>query len=280
MKRYVLLAVAVCMAPVIHAQSGVGAPTTVKVTPFVFQVSASRNPAFDRSPYQFPAKHARAGQVNENVGDVRLDAISVNGTTYAQSQLQFFGSAQIVIDDAVDTERGGGNFAAGHGIGANRDSWVGEGVATTTPTAKDIVANHGNFNLTSIVATREGAGTAIFEVTFPAPTDTLFIFERGGSGDLLVSALNRDGRVLGSYKLRDGVNDGSLPADYTRTGITVTTYVQESFQNQGQELVSVGLRFSEPVSRFRFTSFQEPEGEGATRFNGPDLKILGLRPGG
>lgn len=269
---------AVSLAPSAFAQSGVGSPTDVKVTPFVFQAIASRNPSFDRSAYRFPERHARAGQVNENVGDVRLDGVSINGATYTQDRLQLVSSAAIIIDDAVDVQRGGGNFAAGYGIGANRDPWVGEGVATTTPTAKNLVTNHGNFNLTSIVATREGAGTAIFEVGFDTPTDTLLIFERGTSGDVLVSALDKNGRVLGSYKIRDGSNDAGLPGDYARTGITVTTFVQETFVNQGQELGSVGLRFSEPVNRFRFTSLQEPEGPGATRFNGPDLKIFALRP--
>lgn len=260
------------------AQTGVGAPSAVTVTPFTFQAIASRNPDFDRTAYVYPDGNARAGEVNENVGDVRLDGVSINGVTYNQDQLQLITGAEIIIDDAVDVDRGGANFAAGYGIAADLDNWVNEGVGTTTPTTDDVVANHGNFNLSSIVATREGAGTAIFEVTFDTPTDTLLLFERGSSGDVLVSALDENGVVLGSYKVRDGSNDAGLPNDYSRTGIVVTTFVQDGFLNQGQELGAVGLRFSEPVATFRFTSFQEPEGEGATRFNGPDLKILGLLP--
>lgn len=278
MKRLCRILVAtVGLVPPAFAQSGVGAPTDVKITPFVFQAIASRNPAFDRSAYRYPANHPRAGQVNDNAGDVRLDGVSINGITYDKQQIQKVSAASIVIDDAVDVARGGGNLAAGYGVGADRDPWVDEGVATTTPRAKDLVANFGNFNLTSIVATREGAGTTIYEIGFATPTDTLLLFERGSSGDVLVSALNEAGRVLGSYKVRDGENDAGRKGDYTPTGITVTTFVKEGFVNDGQELGSVGLRFSEPVSRFRFTSFQEPEGAGATRFDGPDLKIFALR---
>jgi hypothetical protein len=282
-KRIVLggLAAALLSATA-FAQTGVGYPGDVTVTPFVFQAIASRNADFDRTGYLYPEGNARAGEVNQNVGDVRLDGVSINGVTYTQDQLQLVTGASVLVDDAVDVQRGGHNLAAGYGIGADLDTWVNEGVGTTTPTNDDLVSNHGNFNLSSIVATREGAGTTVFDLTFAQPTDTLLIFERGGagSGDVLVSALDADGNVVGSYKVRDGANDAGLPTDYTRTGITVTTYVQERFLNQGQELGSVGLRFSEPVTTFRFTSFQEPEGEGATRFNGPDLKVLALAPQG
>ncbi|MGV8839447.1 MAG: exosortase-dependent surface protein XDP2 [Bauldia sp.] len=280
MKKHLLLGAAsvTVLSATAFAQTGVGYPADVTVTPFVFQAIASRNPDFDRSAYLYPEGNARAGEVNRNVGDVRLDGVSINGITYTQDQLQLVTAATVIIDDAVDLVRGGANFAAGYGIGADLDTWVGEGVGTTSPTTDDIVANHGNFNLTSIVATREGSGTAIFELTFAEPTDTLLVFERGGSGDVLVSALDAEGRVLGSYKVRDGSNDAGAPSDYARTGITVTTYVQEGFLNQGQELGAVGLRFSQPVTTFRFTSYQEPEGEGAVRFNGPDLKVLALAP--
>lgn len=260
------------------AQSGVGAPSDVTLTPFVFQTVAARSPDFDASPYVYPADNDLAGEVNLNTGDIRLDGVSVNGITYAPDQLQFVSTARIIVDDAVDAERGGHNLAAGRGIGADVDGWTGEGVTTTTPTAEDLVANHGNLNLTSIVATREGVGTTIFELGFAQPTDRLFIWERGSSGDVLVSALDADGNVLGSYKVRDGANDAAASGDYVRTGITVTTYVLPDFLNQGQELGAVGLQLSAPASNFRFTSYQEPEGEGAVRFNGPDLKVLALAP--
>ena len=68
------------------------------------------------------------------------------------------------------------------------------------------------------MATREGAGTTVFELGFDAPTDTLLIWERGQSGDVLVSALDDDGNVLGSYKVRDGANDAGAAGDYARPG--------------------------------------------------------------
>jgi len=60
----------------------------------------------------------------------------------------------------------------------------------------------------------------------------------------------------------------------------VTTYVLADFLNQGQEHYSVGLRLSEPVRTLRFTAYHEEEGEGARRFNGPDLKVIGLNAEG
>src|SRR5262249_29158083 len=156
---------------------GVGYPGDVTVTPFVFGAIASRNPDFDRTTYLYPEGNALAGQVNQNVGDVRLDGVSINGWTFDQDQIELVTGANIVIDDAVDAQRGGGNLAPGIGIAADVDPWVNEGVHTTTPTADDLVANHGNFNLSSIVATREGSGTTIFELSFDTPTDTLLIFE-------------------------------------------------------------------------------------------------------
>lgn len=279
MKRglaYAALAVPLLSGPAM-AQTGVGAPAQVTLTPFVFQTSASRNPDFDPSPYTYPSGDLE-GQVNPNTGDIRIEGIGVNGVIYAPEQLQLVTGARILVDDAVDVVRGGNNLAAGRGIGADVDDWTGEGVTTTTPTEADLVANHGNLNLTSIVATREGAGTTVFELSFDQPTDHLFIWERGRSGDVLVSALDDAGQVLGSYKVLDGANDGEAVGDYVRTGITVTTYVLEDFLNQGQELGSVGLRLSEPARAFRFTAYQEAEGEGAVRYNGPDLKVLALAP--
>lgn len=267
---------ATLLATPAFAQTAAGVPTAVEIAPFAFETTFSRNPDFDRSAYTYPTGDL-AGQVNANTGDVRLDGVTIDGTAYAPERLQFVSGARIVIDDAVDAVRGGHNLTAGYGIGADLDPWADQGPGTTTPSADDLVAAHANFNLSSIGPVREGAGTAIFEYSFAEPTDTLLIWERGGSGDVLVSALDGDGNVLGSFKVRDGANDGALPADYAPTGIVVTTFVQDGFLNQGQELGSVGLRLSQPVSSFRFTVYQEAEGEGAVRYNGPDLKVLALR---
>ncbi len=248
------------------------------ITPFAFETLASRNAAFDRSAYVYPETHDLAGQINANAGDVRLDAIVVDGDHHAADTLQFVTGATIVEDDATDAERGGHNIAAGFGIGADLDPLVPEGVGTTTPTADSIVANQGNLNLSSIIAVRENVGTVIYEVAFDEPTDGLLLWERGNSGDIQVEALDDAGEVVGSYLVLDGRNDGDAPSDYTPTGIFVTTYVQDGFLNPGQQLSSVGLRLDTPAPRFRFTALQEAEGEGATRYDGPDLKILALPP--
>lgn len=248
------------------------------LTTFAFQTVASRNPTFDRSAIVYPAGHAKAGQINADAGDVRLDAVILNGTTYGQAQLQLAATANIVKDDGVDAARGGGNLTTGYGIGANRDPWVGEGGGTTTPTPANLRDAHANFNLTSIVPVRENVGTTVYELTFARPTDTVLLWERGNSGDILVEAIDARGTVIGATLVLDGDNDGGRPSSYQRTGIVVTTYVKDDFLNQGQELSTVGLRASQPVSTFRFSAIQQAEGPGAVRYNGPDLKVVALAP--
>jgi len=242
---------------------------------FGFETLSSRNPNFDRSSFTYPTGPF-SGQVNPNTGDVRLDGVIINGVNYSQAQLQLASSARIVTDTAVDPTRGGGNLTTGYGIGSDADTLVGQGIGTTTPTANDIRNAHANFNLTSIVPIRENVGTASYELSFANPADTLLIWERGNSGDVLVEAIDGSGAVVGTILVRDGENDGGAANDFNRTGIIVTTFVNPTFLNQGQELASVGLRFNQAVSTFRFTALQEAVGPGAVRYNGPDLKVIAL----
>lgn len=279
---------AVFVACFLFAGSAFGAPWSspwpkdIVFTPFTFETMASRNPGFERSPYLYKTGD-KAGRVNPNTGDVRLDGVEVDGKVYSLSDLQLVTSAKIVIDDAVETSAprgGGGNLAPGYGIGADVDPWVKEnGVATSTPTAKDLVTNFSNFDLTSIVAVRENVGTTIFEISFATPTDMLFIWERGtgATGDFIISAIDDSGKVLGAHKVLDGTGDNGMPSHYTRTGLVVTTYNSKTFINEGQELGSVGLRLSKPARHFRFTIYEEPDKGGAVQFNGPDLKVIALK---
>jgi len=248
------------------------------ITPFAFETLASRSASFDHAAFIYPAENERAGQVNPHAGDVRLDGVIIDGALVPASKFQVVTGANIVTDDATDTKRGGGNIAAGYGIGADLDPLVGEGVGSTTPTAADIVSNQGNLNLSSIIAVREGVGTAIYEVSFDQPTDRLLLWERGNSGDVQVDAIDGSGAVVGSLLVLDGADDADKPSTYTPTGIVVTTFVQDGFLNQGQELSSVGLKLDTAAKTFRFTVLQEAEGAGAVRYNGPDLKILALAP--
>lgn len=245
---------------------------------FNFQTVSSRNPAFDRSTYVYPADNAKKGQAIAEAGDVRLDAVVIDGVNYPQAQLQLVSAARIVRDDGVDATRGGGNLTTGFGIGADKDGYVGQGSGSTTPTAANIKDAQANFNLSSIVPVRENPGTTVYELSFERPTDTLLLWERGGSGDVLVQALDARGNIVGSTLVLDGDNDGGKPAAYKPTGIVVTTYVVDGFLNYGQELSAVGLKAGQPVTTFRLTAYQEKEGAGAVRYNGPDLKVLALAP--
>jgi hypothetical protein len=246
------------------------------LTAFAFETLASRNAALDRSSYVYPDTHDLKGQVNPNVGDVRLDGVVIDGTRHGADSLLLVSSAKIVHDDAVDERRGGGNLTTGFGIGAETDPLVAEGSGSTTPTPEILAAAHGNLNLSSIVAVRENVGTAIYEVSFDTPTDTLLLWERGNSGDVQVDAIDDNGNVVASLLVLDGKHDGDAKSTYSPTGVTVTTYVQEGFLNQGQQLGSVGLKSPVAVKTFRFTALQEPEGPNAVRYDGPDLKAIGL----
>jgi hypothetical protein len=194
-------------------------------------------------------------------GDVRLDSIAFSGYTLGQSQLQLTGSTTLVLDDGRDAARGGNNLAAGRGINSAADSWTNEGPATIAPTSADLQGALANFNLTSIVVTRETPGIAIVDVTFTTPTDRFFFWERGGNSDILVEALNAKGQVTGSYTI--------LRSNYAQTGIVITTD-NGSFLNNGQALGSIGLKTDELVSRLRLASFQTD----TINFNGPDYKLI------
>lgn len=202
----------------------------------------------------------------------------IDGHSHPASDLQLVSAIKIVQDDAVDAERGGGNLTAGYGIGADLDPLIGQGTGSTTPSPEVLTAAQANLNLSSLIAVRENPGTAIYEVTFEQPTDRLLLWERGNSGDVQVTALDETGTEIGSLLVLDGAKDGDKTSTYTPTGIFVTTYVQDGFLNQGQQLSAVGLKLDSPAKTFRFTVLQEPEAEGAVRYNGPDLKILALAP--
>lgn len=198
-------------------------------------------------------------------GDVRLDSASFNGTTLTQSALQTVSATRIVLDDGIDVARGGHNLAAGRGINSVADNWVGQGPATITPNSADLQGALANYNLSSIVVTREAPGLAIVDVDFAKPTNTFFLWERGANSDLLVEALDDNGGVIGSYTV--------LRQNYANTGIIVTTD-NGSFLNNGQALGSIGFRTDLAVSHLRLASFNTD----VLNYNGPDYKILAAGP--
>jgi hypothetical protein len=210
-------------------------------------------------------------------GDVRLDSVEVDDRTLSARRLTTVKHAKILIDDGVDEVRGGHNFASGQGINSELDDYAPQGPATITPTSADLEGSLDNFNLTSIVVTREAVGTASLEVFFPIPVNRLFFWERGNAtspttanSDLLVEALDWRGRVTASHKL--------LRSEYQPTGIQITTW-NGSFASPSTpegaypQLGSAGLALDGFAQRFRFTSVQQAEG--GLRDDGPDYKVIG-----
>lgn len=234
------------------AALGLAAPVhAVTFTPFAFASQVSTSGAF--------------GGVNGiyGNGDVRLDNVSFGGNSYGPAQIQTVAGASIVIDDGIDATYGGGNLAAGRGINALADGWAPQGPATVTPTGANLAAALGNLNLSSIVVTREGAGTAVLDVSFASPVDSFLFYERGFNSDLQVQALNASNQVIGTYTI--------LRANYAQTGIVITTD-NGAFLNNGQALGSIGLRSDQPVSRLRLSSYRSD----VLSFNGPDYKLVAV----
>jgi hypothetical protein len=235
-----------------------------------------RDPEF--TAFSFSSYVSRSGE--GPAGDVRLDSVTRGETTWSQNDLQTVDGARILVDDGVDVARGGHNLASGRGIDSELDGWEDEGPATITPDGDDLAGSLGNFNLTSIVVTRENLGTASVEVRFEEPADTFFFWERGNANspttansDLLVEALDGRGRVIASHKL--------LRSEYAPTGIAITTW-NGSFASPSTpggtppQLGSAGLSLSAKVTRLRLTSVQEAAG--GTIDDGPDYKVIAAAP--
>jgi hypothetical protein len=230
------------------------------------------------SLFAFSSYVSRSGEGPN--GDVRLDSVTRDEKTWSQNDLQTVEWARILVDDGVDETRGGHNLASGRGIDSEFDGWEDEGPATITPVGDDLAESLGNFNLTSIVVTRENLGRASVEVRFPDPTDTFFFWERGNAtspttanSDLLVEALDGFGRVVASHKL--------LRSEFAPTGIAITTW-NGSFASPSTPggapplLGSAGLSLNTKVTRLRLTSIQEAAG--GIVDDGPDYKVIAAAP--
>ena len=228
--------------------------------------------------FAFSSHVSRSGE--GPAGDVRLDSVTRDEKTWSQNDLQTVEWARILVDDGVDVARGGHNLASGRGIDSELDGWEDEGPATITPVSDDLAESLGNFNLTSIVVTRENVGTASVEVRFAKPASTFFFWERGNAtspttanSDLLVEALDGFGRVIASHKL--------LRSEYAPTGIAITTW-NGSFASPSTpggtppQLGSAGLSLSTKVTRLRLTSVQEAPG--GVVDDGPDYKVIAAEP--
>lgn len=226
--------------------------------------------------FEFSSYVSRSGEGPG--GDVRLDSVTRDEKTWSQNDLQTVEWARILVDDGVDATRGGHNLASGRGIDSELDGWEDEGPATITPVSDDLAESLGNFNLSSIVVTRENLGTASVEVRFANPTDTFFFWERGSTtspttanSDLLVEALDVAGRVVASHKL--------LRSEYTPTGIAITTW-NGSFASPSTptgappQLGAAGLALTTQVTRLRLTSVQQAAG--GTIDDGPDYKVIAV----
>ncbi|HVW29567.1 MAG TPA: exosortase-dependent surface protein XDP2 [Polyangiaceae bacterium] len=235
-------------------------------------------PPLTFSLFSFTSTVSKSGKYAD--GDVRLDSVTRGDETWSQDNLQKVEWAKILVDNGVDSTNGGHNLASGRGISSDLDGWEDDGPATVTPTSEDLAESLGNFDLTSIVVTRENVGTASVELRFREPSTTFFFWERGdttsptgANSDTLVEALDGRGRTIASHKL--------LRTEYSATGISVTTWngafkLPSTPDGALPVLGSVGLSLEIPVSRLRLTSTQQAAG--GTQDNGPDYKVVASDP--
>jgi len=272
MKQLISIGFVPFAALVLGACSGLDATAEQEVDQLGQEHRRQRDAEF--SVFEFSSYVSRRS--DGPAGDVRLDSVTRDEKTWSQNDLQTVGWARILVDDGVDEARGGHNLASGRGIDSELDGWEDEGPATITPNGDDLADSLANFNLTSIVVTRENLGTASVEVRFASPTDTFFFWERGSTtspttanSDLLVEALDELGRPIASHKL--------LRSEYTPTGIAITTW-NGSFSSPSTpggtppELGSAGLSLSTKVTRLRLTSIQQAAG--GIVDDGPDYKVI------
>ena len=222
-----------------------------------------------------PASPACAGAPYKHPGysrDYRLDSVSYGGNTF--SGFQLVSSARILRNDFDDKTGADATgfvrqpyYIINTGRGANTalDPWVNEGLLSGAggATEADLVAAYANHNLNSINYNRERGDYGIFTISFPQPTDTFFIFERGMDSDIHLDALDDAGSVVGHWDFLR--SDG-----YRYSGVNIVTDTGfPGWPTTGAQRVgSVGLKIADgTATTLKFTIHAIPD-------FGPDLKVF------
>ncbi len=138
------------------------------------------------------------------------------------------------------------------------------------------MATFANLNLNSVNYNRERKDYGIFTISFPSPTDTFFIFERGMDSDIHLEALN-DGKVVATWDFTWPMADGRHPwPDSYYAGFDIVTYTGfpgwSTDPNGAHKVGAIGIRLDgEAADTLRFTINAIPD-------FGPDLKVFGGAP--
>ena len=244
------------------------------VTEFQFTTNWSRNP--DPAVQKYPIA----------TRDVRLDSVTFDRTTF--SDFQLVSDASIIRNDVDSVSNADPTTGfvrepftivnTGRGQYTDLDPWVSEGPISgpNGATNADLVATYASLNLNSINYNRERRDYGIFTISFPEPTDTFFIFERGMDSDIHVEAMN-GGTVVATWDFTWPLVNGRHPwPDAHYAGFDIVTYTGfpgwSTDPNGAQKVGAIGIRLQGGAAdTLRFTINSIPD-------FGPDLKVFGGAP--
>ena len=244
------------------------------ITGFEFKTNWSRNPDPAVQKYHVVTR------------DVRLDSVTFDGKTF--SDFQLVAEANIIRNDVDSVSNADPKTGVvrepftiintGRGQYTDVDPWVNEGPISgpNGATNADLVATYANLNLNSINYNRERKDYGIFTISFPKPTDTFFIFERGMDSDIHLEALNH-GKVVATWDFTWPMVNGRHPwPDSYYAGFDILTYT--GFPGWGtdpkgaQKVGAIGIRLQGGAAdTLKFTINAIPD-------FGPDLKVFGGAP--
>lgn len=138
-------------------------------------------------------------KVGQEKNDILLQSVVKNGETI--TRFNTVSSAKIVQQNSKTIN------GKVHGLmSTNCGDKVANCVSAELPSSTQVVETLGNLNLNKIIDTEEFLGSSILDVFFQKPSDSFYLFERGGmmgsnaragNSDLKVQALDAQGRLLG-----------------------------------------------------------------------------------
>ncbi len=274
----VLLSLVIVVSPAMAAE----------FSTFPFTTNFSYNPHLDLLNTFLPS-HAFTVEELQPYSDIRMDAVTYDGKTMAG--VLFVTGANIIqnqFDNTTGADASGfvrkpwWVINTGRGHNTPFDNYVIEGPTSgeNGATNADLVAAYGNRNLNSINYNRERGpipSNAIFEISFPYPSDTFFIWERGMDSDIRVAAMDDVGQVIASAYILRPAKETTEPKTIQFAGYSIFTDTGFPgwFTGPGgtpQRCGSVGLRLNGATAKtLRFTVYWN------NRVNddfGPDLKVM------
>lgn len=160
-------------------------------------VIASALPAQAFSTFSFTTNSTY--RVGQEKSDILLQSVVKNGETI--TKFNTVNNAKIVQQNSKTIN------GKVHGLmSTNCGDNVSNCVSAELPSSTQVVEALGNLNLNKIIDTEEFLGSSVLDVFFQKPSDSFYLFERGGAmgstaragnSDLRVQAIDAEGNLLG-----------------------------------------------------------------------------------